>query len=353
MTKSSANKSGKTYAGLDVSLKETAVCVVDDSGKIICERTIPTDPHVIARFLSKHAPGLERFGLESGSTSAWLWREFRQLGLPVICVDSRHAHRVLSMKRNKNDRNDARGLADVVRMGWYREARVRSLDAQFVRSMLLSRQQLLQSRRSIENQIRGALKTLGVMTGPSKGRRFMPRVIELRTDNEWLGPVLDPLLTAHASIAKQVKAVSASVVDTARQDADVRRMMTVPGIGAMTALAFKSAIDDPKRFTSSAKVGPYLGLTPRQHQSGESEWIGGIGKTNDPLLRSYLYEAAAVLMSRVRRSCPLREWATRLAKRVGWKRAAIAVARKLAIILHAIWRDGTVFEWQPAELTAA
>jgi transposase len=353
MTKSAVNNASKTYAGLDVSLKETAVCIVDDAGKIVFESMVPTDPQMIAKCLAKHAHGLERFGLESGSTSAWLWREFRQLGLPVVCLDSRHAHRVLSMKRNKNDRNDARGLADLVRIGWYREARVRSIDAQFVRSLLLSRQQLLQSRRSIENQIRGALKTLGVMTGPTKGRGFMPRVVEMRVDNEWLGPVLDPLIGAHASIAKQLKIVSTSVLDTAREDADVRRMMTVPGIGAMTALAFKAAIDDPKRFTSSAKVGPYLGLTPRQHQSGESEWIGGIGKTNDPLLRSYLYEAAGVLMTRVRRSCALKDWALRLAKRIGWKRASIAIARKLAVILHAIWRNGTEFEWQPAEAEAA
>lgn len=353
MKKSAASTASKTYAGLDVSLKETAVCIVDDSGKIIFEGMVPTDPKVIAKCLAKHAHGLERFGLESGSTSAWLWREFRQLGLPVVCLDSRHAHRVLSMKRNKNDRNDARGLADLVRMGWYREARVRSIDAQFVRSLLLSRQQLLQSRRAIENQIRGALKTLGVMTSSTKGRGFMPRVIEMRADNEWLGPILDPLLGAHASIAKQLKIVSASVLDTAREDADVRRMMTVPGVGAMTALAFKAAIDDPKRFASSAKVGPYLGLTPRQHQSGESEWMGGIGKTNDPLLRAYLYEAAGVLMTRVRRSCPLKEWALRLAKRIGWKRASIAVARKLAVILHAIWRHGTEFEWKKVEAEPA
>jgi transposase len=154
----------------------------------------------------------------------------------------------------------------------------------------------------------------------------MPRVVELRTENDWLGRMLDPLLAARASIAKQLKIVSANVLNTAREDADVRRMMTVPGIGAMTALAFKAAIDDPKRFSSSTKVGPYLGLTPRQYQSGESEWIGGIGKANDPLLRSYLYEAAGVLMTRVRRSCPLKAWALRLAKRVGWKRASIAVA---------------------------
>lgn len=345
MTKSATSAAKKTYAGLDVSLKETAVCIVDDGGRIVFERMVPTDPQVIAGCLVKNAPGLERFGLESGSTSAWLWREFQKLGLPVICLDSRHAHRVLSMKRNKNDRNDARGLADLVRMGWYREARVRSLDAQLMRSLLLSRQQLLQSRRAIENQIRGALKTLGAMTGPTKGRSFMPRVRELRSDNDWLGPVLDPLLGAHASIAKQLKIASCNVLKAARDDADVRRMMTVPGVGPMTALAFKAAIDDPNRFTSSTKVGPHLGLTPRQYQSGESEWIGGIGKSNDPLLRGYLYEAAGVLMTRLRRDCRLKAWALRLAKRIGWKRASIAVARKLAVIMHAIWRDGTVFEW--------
>jgi len=343
----------KTYAGLDVSLKQTAVCIVGDDGKIIFESMVPTDPKVIAKCLTKHAQSLERFGLESGSTSAWLWREFRQLGLPVVCLDSRHAHRVLSMKRNKNDRNDARGLADLLRLGWYREARVRSIDAQFVRSLLLSRQQLLKSRRAIENQIRGALKTLGVITSSTKGRGFMPRVVEMRADNEWIGPILDPLLGAHSSIAKQLKAVSASVLDAAREDADVRRMMTVPGVGTMTALAFKAAIDDPKRFTSSTKVGPYLGLTPRQHQSGESEWMGGIGKTNDPLLRAYLYEAAGVLLTRVRRSCPLKEWALRLAKRIGWKRASIAIARKLAVILHVIWRNGTEFEWKTVEAEQA
>ena len=157
------------------------------------------------------------------------------------------------------------------------------------------------------------------------------------------------MLGAHASIAKQLKIVSCNVLKVARDDADVRRMMTVPGVGPMTALAFKAAIDDPNRFTSSTKVGPYLGLTARQYQSGESEWIGGIGKSNDPLLRSYLYEAAGVLMTRLRRNCPLKAWALRLAKRIGWKRASIAAARKLAVIMHAIWRDRTVFEWSAIE----
>lgn len=343
----------QTYAGLDVSLKETAICIVDHSGKILSERSLPTDPGTIAQYLTSSAPGLQRVGLESGCTSAWLWREFHQLNLPVICLDSRHAHRALSMKHNKNDRNDARGLADLVRIGWYREARIRSMDSQFIRSLLLSRYQLVQSQRRIENQMRGALKALGAMTGPTSGRGFVVRVRNLRADHDWLGPVLDPLLATHETIVTQLKQVSATILGIARQDPDVRRMMTVPGVGAMTALAFKAAIDDPERFTASCKVGPYLGLTPRQHQSGESEWTGGIGKTSDPLLRSYLYEAASVLLTRVHRSCALKSWACRIAKRCGWKRGCVAVARKLAVILHAVWRDGTEFKWQTVEAQAA
>ena len=309
MTKSAINEGSKTYAGLDVSPKETAICIVNDNGKIVSEqhgadrsasdRQVPPQAWASPRAL--RARERRHIGLALARV--------RQSGLPVICLDSRHAHRVLSMKRNKNDRNDARGLADLVRIGWYREARARSIDAQFVRSMLLSRQQLLRSRRSIENQIRGALKTLGVMTGPTKGRGFMPRVVELRADTEWLGPVLDPLIAAHASIEKQLKVVSANVLNAAREDADVRRMMTVPGIGAMTALAFKAAIDDPKRFTTSTKVGPYLGLTPRTISVRRERMDRQHRQDQRSAAPQLLYEAAGVLMTRVRRSCPLKVWA--------------------------------------------
>ncbi len=282
MAKHAINDTTKTYAGLDVSLKETAICIVDEDGTIIIERMIPTEPELIEKFLAN------MHGIESGPAAARLWREFGHRGLPVVCLDSRHAHRVLSMKRNKNDRNDARGLADSIRIGWYREARVRSVNAQFIRSILLSQQQLLRSRRSLENQIRGNLKALGVITTSIKGRGFMPRVIAVRADQDWPGPTLDPLLPAHTFITEQLKIISATVLETAKQVQDVRRLMTVPGIGPMTALAFKAAIDDPNRFSSSEKVGPYLGLTAKQYQSGDTEWVGGTGKSNDLLLRSYL-----------------------------------------------------------------
>ena len=344
---------GKSYAGLDVSLRETAVCVLNEQGSIIFEAMIATDPDLIADCLAKQAPGLARVGLEAGATSAWLWRGLQQRNVPAVCLDSRHAHRVLSMRTHKTDRNDARGLAELVRMGWFREARVRSRDAQFVRSMLIAREHLIRTRRQLENLIRGSLKALGVMTGPTGGKTFMARVAELRNDNDWLHPILAPLMAAHSAVRDQLKVLDRTVIDTARQDADVRRMMTVPGVGVISALAFKSAIDDPRRFRSSAQVGAYLSLTPRQYESGESAWVGGIGPANDPMLRSCLYEAAGSLMMRCKRWSPLKAWGVRLAKRIGWKRASIALARKLAVTMHAIWRDGTEFVWSQAEAARA
>ena len=232
----------RTYAGLDVSLKETAICIVDEVGKIVWERMVATNQRVVATSLVKHAPGLERVGLKSGATSAWLWRELRGRELPAVCLDSRHAHRVLSMKRNKNDRNDARGLADLVRIG---DASGRSMPSSSARCCSRGSSSC---RRAAPSRTRcvASLKTLGAMTGSTKGRRFLPRVIALRAEQDWLGPVLDPLLATHAAIAKQLKAVTDSILRAAREDADVRRLMTVPGIGAMTALAFKAAIDDPE-----------------------------------------------------------------------------------------------------------
>ena len=269
----------------------------------------------------------------------------RQLGVPVVCLDSRHAHRTLSLRKNKTDRNDARGLAELVRVGWYREAQVRSIDSQFIQSLLQARQQLLEARRKVENQLRGMLKALGVMMTSSAGSSFMSRVAEIRNDQPWLKPILDPLLAAHATLAAQFKTIARSIVVAAREDADVRRMMSIPGVGAMTALAFKASIDDPRRFSSSAKVGPYLGLTPRIYQSGDSHWVGGIGDTNSPLLRAYLYEAAGALMRKLKRDCALKAWGERLVDKIGWKRASVAVSRKLAVVMHAVWRDGTVFDW--------
>ncbi|MCR5873642.1 IS110 family transposase [Phenylobacterium sp. J426] len=316
----------QSYVGLDVSLAETAVCVVDGTGKKLFEAKVPTDAAMIAGAIRKHAVGqLERVGMETGTTAPWLWRELQAHGLPVVCLDTRHAHRALSLRVQKTDRNDARGLAELVRLGWYREARVRSMDAQFMRALLLSRRQLMQVVRNVSNQLRGTLKVFGLARTSTAGKGFRAKVQALAAEHEWARPVLDPLLAVLVATEEQLKAITTKLVRLARDDNDVRRMMTVPGIGPISALAFKAAIDDPKRFTKSQAVGPYLGLVPRVYQSGESEWTGRISKTGDELARTYLYEAAGVLLHQVPSWCALKAWGVRLARKNGLKRARVAV----------------------------
>lgn len=339
----------QSYVGLDVSLAETAVCVVDETGKKLFEGKVATDAKLIAKSVRKHAPGqLVRVGLETGTTAGWLWRELIAEGMPAVCLDTRHAHRALSLRVQKTDKNDARGLAELIRLGWYREARVRSMDAAWTRQLLLCRRQLIQIVRNVSNQLRAMLKVFGLARTSTAGRGFRLKVETIVAENPWASGVLTPLLNVLVVTEKNLKETTADLTKLARQDPDVRRMMTVPGIGCLSALAYKAAIDDPTRFKKSEAAGPYLGLVPRVHQSGESEWTGRISKTGDELARTYLYEAAGVLLHRVPGRCDLKDWGAKLAKRSGLKRARVAIARKFAVLLHAIWVDGTVFEWRSA-----
>ena len=346
--KSKSRAFGPVYVGLDVSLKETSICVLDDEGRTVWEGSVASEPTVIFGAIDAVAAYPERVALETGPTASWLWRELTSLGLPAICLDARHAHRILSMRHHKTDRNDARGLAELVRMGWYREAQVRSPEAQFIRSLLHVRSQLIKTRRSLQNQMRSIVKVFGVVTSSTKGRGFSQRMRDLALEDANLAVLLNPLLAALTEVEAQIDATTKKLLKMAREDRDVRRMMTVPGVGALTALAFRSMIDDPSRFSSSAKVGAFLGLAPRMRQSGEMASGGGIGHAPDGLLRSYLYEAAGVLLHKVQKWSPLKAWGVKLAKRIGGKKAGVAVARKLAVLLHTIWVDGTEFEWKAA-----
>lgn len=338
----------RTYAGLDISLAETSVCVLTDEGKIVFEGKCRSCPDAIAACLQKQAGGeLVRVGLETGATSAWIWRGLVAKGIPALCLDARHAHKALSARTNKTDRGDAHGLAEMIRMGWFKEARVRSLDAQFVRGLLQARQQLLAAKRNVENQMRGIFKTFGT-PAPTGGRGFLQKMQALHSENEWLSPMLEPLFKVHATLVRQIRALDKSLGAIARRDRTTRRLMTVPGVGVLTALAFQAEVDDPTRFGSSSKVGAYFGLTPKLYQSGEIERVGRISKTGDKLARSYLFEAAGVLISKVSRWSALKAWGVRLVKRIGMKRAKVAVARKLAVLLHVLWVDGTEFEWSAA-----
>jgi transposase len=341
----------KQYVGLDVSQKETAVCVVDQDGKVLFEGKVASDPGALARVIRKRAPRAERIGFETGAMASWLWHELDRIGLPVVCIDARHAHAALSVRMNKSDPNDARGLAELVRVGWYREVRVKSRDSQTIRAVLVARARLVGIRRNLENQVRSLLKEAGVLFPRAIGGQFRIRVRHLIDDGHILHSVIEGLLAVHEEVEAQQAVFDKRIRTAAKADETSRRLMSVPGVGVVTALAFRHTIDDPARFHSAQAVGAYLGLTPRRKQSGEQDFNGRISKWGDRLLRTYLFEAASVLLHRTRRWSALKAWGVRLMKRVGAKKTKVAVARKIAIILHCIWTDGTSFEWG-AEATA-
>jgi transposase len=340
------------YVGLDVSLKQTSICVVNQAGSVVREGVVDSDPELIAAFVRSKAPGALRIGLETGPTTTWLWTELKRLGLPVICIDARHAKAVLKMQINKSDRNDAAGIARIMQTGWFKEVRVKDIDSHLVKALLVSRALLVKIKRDLENQIRGLLKNLGLVIGRAKFNVFTVRSEELIEDRPELVAVIRPLLAARKAIEEQVGDLDRKILQLARHDMQVRRFMTVPGVGPVTALCFKATIDDPTRFKRSRSVGAYVGLTTRRHASGEVNWSGRISKCGDAMLRMYLFEAAGVLLTRVPKWSALKAWGMRLAKRNGLRKAKVAVARKLAVILHRMWIDRTEFNWSKKEVTA-
>ncbi len=336
------------YVGLDVSLKLTAICIVNRTGKIEREGVVASDPETIAAFIKSHAPHVARVGLEAGATSTWLWTELNKLGLPVICIDARHAKAALKLQINKSDRNDAVGIARIMQCGWYKEVRVKDLDSHAIKALLVSRALLVKIKRDIENQVRGLLKNLGLVIGQAKMNVFAVRAAELAGDaRPELAGAVEPLLKAREAVGRQIADLDRKVMRLARNVAQVRQFMTAPGIGPITALCFLATIDDPTRFRRSRSVGAYVGLTTRRYASGETDWTGRISKCGDKMLRTYLYEAANVLLTRVAKWS--KAWGIRLAKRSGLRKAKVAVARKLAVILHRMWIEGSEFKWSSKE----
>jgi transposase len=319
--------------------------VVDDTGKTVFQGKAKSDPGALTELLRKRAPHAERIGFETGAMSSWLWHELKKVELPVVCIDARHAKAALSVRMNKSDENDARGLAELVRVGWYREVKVKSAESQAIRSMLVARSRLVEIRRDLENQTRSMLKEYGLQFSRSIGSQFRRKVWELVVDGHALRPLVKALLSVHEQVCCEQEKLDRQVRHLAREDETTRRLMTVPGIGVVTALTFRHTIDDPARFRSAANVGAYLGLTPRRKQSGEMDINGRVSRWGDRLLRTYLYEAASVLLHRTKKWSTLKAWGMRLSKRIGLKKAKVAVARKIAVLLHCIWVDGTSFEW--------
>lgn len=333
------------FVGLDVSLNDTAVCVVTEAGEIVKEGMVPSDPDSISLFPSRLDKKFERVGLEAGGLTPWLYQGLEAKGLPVICLETRHAKAALSAQQVKTDRNDARGLAHIVRTGWYREVHVKSDHNQRLRVLLNNRRHLMEARIAIENQIRGTLKIFGYKAGRLSKTQFEDRVLALIAADDELSQAISPVLKARASLQDQERALDCTLRRYAKENEVCRRLMSIPGVGVLTAIAFKTTIDNPARFRRSRDVGPHLGLTPRKYASGEIDYSGRISRCGDAMARTHLYEAAKVILSRVTKWSSLKAWGMKIARRGGMRKACVAVARKLATIMHRIWRDGTEYVW--------
>ena len=340
------------FAGIDVSLEQSSVCVMDATGKIVREAKVASEPEALVRFFGGLGFPVVRIGLEAGPLSQWLHAGLSEAGLMTVLLETRHVKAALSAMVVKTDRKDARGIAQLLRMGWFRPVHCKSADAQAVRALLVGRKLLQAKLHDVELSIRGILRGFGLKVGKISKGQFAARVQELIAGQVMLETVIGAMLTARASLQSEFMRLHRKMLAIVREDAVCRRLMTVPGVGAVVALTFTSAIDDPARFSSSKAVGPHFGLTPKKYQSGETDVIGAISKTGDALVRGALYEAAQVMLTRTTSFSTLKRWALKVAKRRGMMRAKVALARKLACVLHRMWVDGTDFRFGKETATA-
>ena len=343
------------FAGLDVSVKETSLCIVDDAGRIVREARIASEPEALLAVLTNPACHFKRIGLEAGPLSQWLFNALAEAGLPVICVETRHMRAVLKAQINKTDRNDARGIAQMMRVGLFKPVHVKTLVAQEQRMLLTSRKLLQRKLLDVECDMRGTLRNFGLKVGTVSTRGSEARIRELVEGFPKLAAIVEPLLTVRRVMRQQFAVLHKMLLDTVRHDPICRRLMTAPGVGVVVALTYRATIDQPQRFVHSRAVGAHVGLTPKRYQSGETDYDGRVSKCGDTMLRTMLYEAAHSLLIHSRKWSWLKAWGMRVAQRRGMRRAIVAVARRLAVILHRMWVDGTEFRWSngPAVAKAA
>ena len=333
------------FAGLDVSVKETSVCIVDDAGKIVREVRVASEPEALLQVLANNAYRFKRIGLEAGPLSQWLYSVLAEAGLPVICVETRHMRAVLKAQINKTDRNDARGIAQMMRVGLYRPVHVKTLRSQKLR-MLLTHRKLLQSKAiAIENDLRASLRNFGLKVGMIGTVKFEARIRELVGNLPDLAVLVEPLLIVRRVLREQLGILHRRVLAIVRDDDVCRRLMTIPGVGPVVALTYRVTVDVPARFRNSKAVGAVFGLTPAKYQSGENDRTGAISRCGDEMMRMMLYEAAQSMLVRAAKWSWLKAWAMKIARHRGMKKAIVALARRLAVIMHRMWVDGTEFRW--------
>ena len=338
------------YAGIDVSLECSSVCVVDATGRIVREAKVLSEPDSLTAWFQEFGFTLTRVGLEAGPLSQWLYAGMKAAGLAVELLETRRVRDAFKAMPVKTDRKDARGIAQLVRMGWFRPVHCKSLAAQEVRALLTARKLLQSKHHDLGLSLRGILRGFGLKVGKTTTLSFAGRVRELVGDHPELRTIAEAVLAARAMLGEQLGTLEKRVRAAAREDVRVRRLMSVPGVGTVVALTYVAAIDDPGRFKSSKAAGAHFGLTPSKYQSGETDITGRISKIGDAGVRTALYEAAHVILTRPVKGSRLKSWAMRLAGRAGYRKAKVALARKLAVVLHRMLADGSTFV---AEMAAA
>src|ERR1700730_4680609 len=341
------------FAGLDVSVKETSVCIVDDTGRMVREAKVASEPEALLAVLTNPLYRFKRIGLEAGPLSQWLFSTLAETGLPVICVETRHMRAVLQAQINKTDRNDARGIAQMMRVGLYRPVHVKTLRSQKLR-VLLTHRKLLQSKAiAIENDLRATLRNFGLKVGVVGTVKFEARIRDLAASLPDLAVLVEPLLIVRRVLREQLVILHRRLLAIVRDDDVCRRLMTIPGVGPVVALTYRVTVDVPARFRNSKAVGAVFGLTPAKYQSGEINRTGAISKCGDEMIRMMLYEAAHIMLTRTNKWSWLKAWAMQIARHRGMKKAIVALARRLGVIMHRIWVDGTEFRWTREQAAAA
>jgi transposase len=332
------------YAGIDVSLECSSVCVVDASGKIVREGKVASEPEALIDYFGSLRLPLVRIGLEAGPLSQWLYAAMQQAGLAVELLETRHVRDAFKAMPVKSDRNDARGIAQLMRLGWFRPVHCKSLAAQELRAMLTARKLVQSKLRDVENHLRGILRGFGLKVGKTTARSFAVRIRELVAGQANLETIAQALLAVHAVLLREFNGFERRVRTMAREHVKARLLMTTPAVGPIVALTYAGAIDDPARFKSSKQTGAHFGLTPKKYQSGQTDITGRISKIGDAAVREALYQAAHVMLTKPVKGCSeLKSWAMRIARRAGMRKAKVALARKLAVVMHRMLADDKPF----------
>jgi transposase len=326
---------------------------MDGEGKIIREAKVASEPEALIAWFGSLGLAMTRIGLEAGPLSQWLFAAMKQAGLPVELLETRHVRNAFKTMPVKTDRKDARGIAELMRMGWFRPVHCKSISAQETRAILTTRTLIESKLRDVEMSLRGVLRGFGLKVGKTTPTNFSERIKELVSGHANLQVVADALLAVREVLLREFRGFEKRVRTMARHDGRAKLLMTTTGVGAVISLTYAAAIDDPARFKNSKQVGAHYGITPKRYQSGEIDYTGRISKIGDKSVRTALYQAAHIILTRPVKASALKTWAMQLAKRVGMAKAKVALARKLAVTMHRMLVDGKRFDHKLANQAAA